>query len=547
MSNSYPPHISFLQQPSIAKAATGKGRPTTIDETLQGAAAGAREAARAAEAEDDQGLERAACPTGSRASSHLALLRARPQCTTLPGLPPNVQLTAVEAALRDAREGGCSAAAEAASNKLLVTIGGSPGIDRLAQRLEDLARILQPTQALFDCTALPDVPFVEPASFLAKHERWVCQQRMQAQQHAADIRDAQRMVAAALCAHQSKFEPLSVRRASAVGEGVQLARRLAVLDGSVRDYHEWRDGLAAEYDKVLGEPLRSSAAAKAAALAAEKSRLEVALLICSEAESLLKLAARLGRSLSEQAACTTGGARAAADGFRLVPDDDAKPWMQEWFIRSLIHPHGCRLRPDMTRQGPVRVVRVLAVENRRQRQQYETHFAYQKEGAAEAAGAGRHPPLLTFIQPVGAPPLREEDNEAYLLHGTTEELAKLIAQRGLDPRLANSRGKYGQGSYLTDQVCKADQYSRRGAAGLPGAERVVLVCRAAVGWAHCPSGRPEKASPWRVPPENPATGLPFDSVFAQAGVADGGDQVHNEVVAFSVHQAQPQYLVYYTV
>ena len=50
----------------------------------------------------------------------------------------------------------------------------------------------------------------------------------------------------------------------------------------------------------------------------------------------------------------------------------------------------------------------------------------------------------------------------------------------------------------------------------------------------------------RRPPENPdAPGEPYDSVFAEAGVANRGRQEHNEYVCFDRKRVYPEHIVWY--
>ena len=51
----------------------------------------------------------------------------------------------------------------------------------------------------------------------------------------------------------------------------------------------------------------------------------------------------------------------------------------------------------------------------------------------------------------------------------------------------------------------------------------------------------------RRPANNPATpGAPFDSIFAEVGVANGGKQLHNEYAVFRHDQVYPEYIIWYT-
>jgi hypothetical protein len=54
-------------------------------------------------------------------------------------------------------------------------------------------------------------------------------------------------------------------------------------------------------------------------------------------------------------------------------------------------------------------------------------------------------------------------------------------------------------------------------------------------------------SPDRPPPNADNHSLPFDCIFAEAGKADGGRQIHNEVVVFQGQQVFPELLIEYRI
>ena len=73
----------------------------------------------------------------------------------------------------------------------------------------------------------------------------------------------------------------------------------------------------------------------------------------------------------------------------------------------------------------------------------------------------------------------------------------------------------------------------------------MLVCRVTMGIPFCTSTQHKNA---RRAPDNPGTpGRPFDSIFAEGGVANAGDQRHNEYVVFDRLQVYPEYVVHYRV
>jgi hypothetical protein len=132
-------------------------------------------------------------------------------------------------------------------------------------------------------------------------------------------------------------------------------------------------------------------------------------------------------------------------------------------------------------------------------------------------------------------------NEFGLWHGTKPETANILAVSGFDERLAELRGLYGAGSYFADAMCKSNQYSTVvNAAG----EHCILYCRVTMGSAYRTT---QTHMDLRRPPDNPATpGAPFDSIFAETGVARAGQQAHNEFVVFRHDQIYPEYIIWYT-
>jgi hypothetical protein len=138
--------------------------------------------------------------------------------------------------------------------------------------------------------------------------------------------------------------------------------------------------------------------------------------------------------------------------------------------------------------------------------------------------------------------LSTDNNEFYLFHGTGSRSAQIICEHGFDERVANLNGYYGAGSYFAINSCKSHQYSDR---YKDSATWVMLVCRVVMGSPYCTSMLHNQP---RRPPDNAATpGRPFDSIFAQHGIANGGQQHHNEYVVFDRQQVYPKFIVRYPV
>jgi hypothetical protein len=116
-----------------------------------------------------------------------------------------------------------------------------------------------------------------------------------------------------------------------------------------------------------------------------------------------------------------------------------------------------------------------------------------------------------------------------------------LADCGFDERVARLQGLYGAGSYFADALCKANQYAVPNGDG----ERCVFYCRVTVG---APYRTNTTHLNLRRPEENPATpGKPYDSIFAETGVAQAGGQVHNEYVIFNGNQVLPEYIIWYKI
>ena len=202
-------------------------------------------------------------------------------------------------------------------------------------------------------------------------------------------------------------------------------------------------------------------------------------------------------------------------------------------------------------------------------------------------------------------PLNSTINELFLFHGTSYEKAQTIVEQGFDQNVSSAGALYGMGIYFSDSSCKANQYTRPcQASGLmwinvgatkptpgrelnhpglaealenlgqvhfsqeewdtfaidtlladdfiqsgdayfkPAQQKAMLLCRVLMGWPHCTDS---SHAGIRRPTSNDANdGKPFDSVFAESGVAHGGTQRHNEYVVFDKWQVYPEYLVLFS-
>jgi len=130
-----------------------------------------------------------------------------------------------------------------------------------------------------------------------------------------------------------------------------------------------------------------------------------------------------------------------------------------------------------------------------------------------------------------------ETNEVFLWHGTRSELLPTIREWGLDERVCSLDGLHGAGLYFASESCKAAQYAPPAADG----RRHLLYVRVLLGLS-C-YVRDSMKGARRPPPDPGSGGRLCDSVIANAGVANGGRQVHREFVVYDRRQAYPEFEV----
>eukprot|EP00802_Teleaulax_amphioxeia_P001877 Tamp_01879.p1 GENE.Tamp_01879~~Tamp_01879.p1 ORF type:complete len:1262 (+),score=324.47 Tamp_01879:258-3788(+) len=223
-------------------------------------------------------------------------------------------------------------------------------------------------------------------------------------------------------------------------------------------------------------------------------------------------------------------------GFSRVLSHSVKDALQQFLVQSSACCHAVTSRAE--------VMSIERIENECLWQMYQT-----RRGILKKTLAARNCPVPRLSSKIGWQPdipsakdLSADVNEFYLFHGTSSATAGIIAEHGFDERVANLGGLYGAGSYFAINACKSHQYRR----SAPGSRaHVMLVCRVTMGIPFYTSTQHTHA---RRAPDNPATaGRPFDSIFAEGGIANGGSQQHNEYVVFDGSQVYPEYVVHYRV
>ena len=180
----------------------------------------------------------------------------------------------------------------------------------------------------------------------------------------------------------------------------------------------------------------------------------------------------------------------------------------------------------------MQVVSVERIENEHLWQMYQTRRKIlQKELAVHSSSMPKLSSKTCKPDIPSTTELVDSINEFYLFHGTSSKMAGIISEHGFDERVADMTGLYGAASYFASNACKSHQYSFK---HKDSSNLVMLVCRVTMGMSYCTLTDHKNA---RRAPENPATpGRPFDSIFAEHGVARRGNQRHNEYVVFDRFQ-----------
>jgi len=201
----------------------------------------------------------------------------------------------------------------------------------------------------------------------------------------------------------------------------------------------------------------------------------------------------------------------------------------------------------------VNVLSVCRVENKIHWKSFSSRRAELLALADQSCGVPRS--VQRRIQ-VGDVRLDDTSHEVFLWHGLPAARVPVVAHSGLDERIANCRGLYGAGIYLTDQWCKALQYSRAGDCSIRhklcgrkyrcdcrGPKRVLL-CRALLGVPYYVQ-ESDNLQGQRRPPERISArpGMVYDSVIAEPQVGNNRQQRHNEVVLFDRKSVYPEWII----
>ena len=114
------------------------------------------------------------------------------------------------------------------------------------------------------------------------------------------------------------------------------------------------------------------------------------------------------------------------------------------------------------------------------------------------------------FDPSGEDSIRQDVNEAFLLHGLPSDALQKVVESGFNQNYsgANAGSLFGDGCYLTQDIEKADQYTKEaedqydgsgnelhkmlypgGASDHPGNVSYVLICRVAMGYSIRTRGR----------------------------------------------------------
>ena len=125
-------------------------------------------------------------------------------------------------------------------------------------------------------------------------------------------------------------------------------------------------------------------------------------------------------------------------------------------------------------------------------------------------------------------------NESFLFHGCGQSVADQILADGFDPRLARKVGYYGEGTYFTNQLCKALRYAHE-SDGI----KCIIVARVLLGNLHKADRVLQNENIRRAPNGN-------DSIYAAPGPMPGhnqGQQTHWEFISFDARHSYPSFLL----
>jgi hypothetical protein len=162
-------------------------------------------------------------------------------------------------------------------------------------------------------------------------------------------------------------------------------------------------------------------------------------------------------------------------------------------------------------------------------------------------------------------------NEVYLFHGTTREIAEVIASRGFDTRMGSqlvtnkiNNGMFGSGVYLAENFSKSNQYvacplcSGNSISHVQSCnctsqdiERaggyVMIVARVLMGDSHICIKYDESVYKGKDGPPLKPDGKPYDSIFAEGQENFPGHHLkYREFVVYESSQVYPEFLIYYT-
>lgn len=228
----------------------------------------------------------------------------------------------------------------------------------------------------------------------------------------------------------------------------------------------------------------------------------------------------------------------------------------ESVIRTQLEKTTCNNCKYYDKQMKVRIRKVDRVENIIPWQSYAARRLELVERSNTSGKTRDSRSLVSREIEVADSQLDDISNEVYLWHGLPAGNVPMVAYSGLDERIANCKGLYGAGIYLTDQWCKALQYARAGKCSIrhkvcqgyyrcscPGPKRVLL-CRVLLGEAY-EVKRNDDLKGQRRPPERPdaGPGAVYDSIIAKQGFINGRQQHHREFVLFDRKSVYPEWII----
>jgi len=186
---------------------------------------------------------------------------------------------------------------------------------------------------------------------------------------------------------------------------------------------------------------------------------------------------------------------------------------------------------------------IIKIEKNCNPKLWKKYIEKQQEIISDSLTEEISPPLL--LSDIKNQLLCSKTNECYLFHGTNHKNLSKILEKGLSEKKSSISGALGVGIYLTDNSCKALNYSRCSSCGKSatcsgcGLDKnfILLICRTMLGNIQIEKNKVIK------PRLEPLEG--YHSVVAYSSSIDKQSNFRfSEFVVYSQEQVYPEFIVY---